>query len=97
MKTEKLVLIEEVAGKNVITAVNFFAPKVGEIEIHDKTGAVVAGVISNPEIVKGLINTFGVTPWIGVSPLLVVKKSKDNTYSLKLASQPDMAKFPKLV
>ncbi len=94
----ELVLLEDVAGKSIITAINFFAPKVGEIEIHDKTGKVVAGVISNPDIVKGLIGSFGVTPWVGVSPLLIAKKStKDGTISLKLASQIDTAKLPKLV
>lgn len=94
----EVILLEEVAGKAIITAVNFFAPKVGEIELHDKSGKVVCGVVANPDIVKGLINSFGVTPWVGVPPLLIAKKStKDGTISLKLASQIDSAKLPKLV
>jgi hypothetical protein len=93
-----LVLLEEVAGKNIIVAENIFYPKVGEIELTVKgSGKVIAGVITNPEIVKNLFSAFGVTPWTGINPKVVVKKSKDNTYSLKLATQVDEAKLPRLV
>lgn len=94
----EVVLLEEVAGKSIITATNLFAPKVGEVEITDKTGKIVTGVIANPDIFKSLISGFGVTPWVGVSPLLVAKKNATtNTITLKLASQVEVAKLPKLV
>lgn len=93
---EKVILVEELVGKNIIVAENFFAPKVSEVEITDHSGAIIAGVITNPEIFKTLISAFGVTPWVGISPKLVVKKSKDDTYSLKLASQVDEAKLPRI-
>jgi len=97
MENQTLVLIEEVSGKAIVTAQNIFYPRKGEVEITDQSGKIVAGTITNPEILKTLISSFGVTPWEGIAPKLVVRRNtKENTYSLKLASQVDEAKLPKL-
>lgn len=96
MENQELVLLEDVAGKAIVTAVNIFYPKTGEVEITDITGKVVAGTISNPDFLKSLIGSFGVTPWTGVAPQIVVKKSKEGLFSLKLATQIESAKLPKL-
>lgn len=90
------VVLEESVNK-IVVATNIFFPAKGVVQLTDASGIVIEGEIKNPEILKSLISSFGVTPWENVSPQVVVKKDAKGLYNLKLATQIESARLPKLV